>query len=355
MSPADEVSAVHPEALAAPLGAVLSQMAIGHYVSRALYLVAKLDLADVLKDGPRDGFELAAATQTNAASLLRVMRLLVSVGVFEEQCDGKFALAPLGELLRDDVPGSLRALVLLLAGVGVQDCWKELEYCVRTGEPAFRRAAPDAPDVYTLGASDQEAAGSFDRAMATFAPPIAAAVAAAFDFSAFGAVMDVGGGTGGLLIGILKAYPGLRGIIFEQPHTARRARERVAAAGLADRCDVIGGSFFDEVPPGADACILKDVLVDWNDQRATAILKNCRAALPSHGQVLIVEHVYPARIDRSAASRTATANDVLMMVCTGGRQRPQTEFRDLLAASGFRLTKVIPTAAGVCIMQGQPL
>jgi hypothetical protein len=352
MSPADEASGGHPETLAVPLGVALPQMAIGHYVSRALYLAAKLRLADLLKDGPRDGRDLAAATQTHAPSLARVMRLLASVGVFEEHKDGKFALAPLGELLRDDVPGSLRALVLLLAGTGVQDCWKDLEYCVRTGGPAFHRWAPDA-DVYTLSAADPEATALFDRAMATFAPQRAAAVAAAFDFSAFGKVADVGGGSGGLLIGILKAHPGLAGIVFDQPHAAERARQQVAAAGLADRCHVVGGSFFDFVPPGADAYLLSNVLLDWNDERAGAILKNCRAAMPAHGQVLIVEDVYPECIDRSAESRGATATDVLMMVCTGGRLRSEGEFRDLLAASGFRLARVVPTPARACVIQGK--
>jgi hypothetical protein len=165
--------------------------------------------------------------------------------------------------------------------------------------------------------------------------------------------VDVGGGTGGLLIGILKAYPGLAGILFDQPHAAERARQQVAAAGLADRCQVVGGSFFAEVPHGAGAYLIKNVLVDWDDERAAAILKNCRAAMPPHGQVLIIEDVYPARIDQSAQSRRATANDVLMLVCTGGRQRSEAEFRDLLAVSGFRLTRVVPTAARVCVIQGE--
>src|SRR5262249_42988567 len=171
----------------------------------------------------------------------RVLRLLASVGVFEEHSDGTFALAPLGELLRDDVPGSLRALVLLFAGIGVQDSWKDLEQCVRTGDPAFRRTAPDS-DIYTLEARDPETMDLLHRAMASFAPQTAAAVAAAFDFSGFGKVADIGGGTGGLLIGILKAHPGLVGIVFDQPHAAERARQQVAAAGLADRCQVVAGS-----------------------------------------------------------------------------------------------------------------
>lgn len=352
MSSANESSTIHPETLAVPFGVALSQMAIGHSVSRVLYLAAKFGIADLLKDGPRTGRDLAAATETNAASLIRIMRLLASVGVFEERCDGTFALAPLGEPLRSDASGSLRPLVLLFAGIGVQDCWKDIEYCVRTGEPAFRRTVPDA-DPYSLTALDPEATELFDMAMETFVPLTAAAVAAAFDFSSFHTVADIGGGNGGLMLSLLKAYPRLSGIVFDQPLAAERAKQRIATAGLADRCQVLSGSFFDAIPRGADAYLLKEVLIDWNDERATTILKNCHAAMPAHGQVLIVEGVYPSRIDQSAESRRATANDVLMLVCMGGRQRSEEEFRDLLTASGFRLTRVVPTAAPVCVIQGE--
>lgn len=352
MPAADESSHVHPESLAVPPGVALSQMAIGHSVSRVLYLAAKLGIADLLKDGPRTGRDLAAATQTHAASLVRIVRLLTSVGVFEERCDGTFTLTPLGELLRSDVPGSLRPLILLFAGIEVQDCWKDIEFCVRTGEPAFRRAMPDA-DPYSLTAPTPEATELFDMAMETFVPLTAAAVAAAFDFSRFHTVADIGGGNGGLMINLLKAYPGLSGIVFDQPLAAERAKQRITVAGLTDRCQVFSGSFFDAVPTSADAYLLKDVLVDWNDERATTILKNCHAAMPTHGQVLIIEGVYPPRIDQSAESRRVTANDILMLVCMGGRQRSEEEFRHLLAASGFRLTRVVPTAAPVCVLQGE--
>jgi hypothetical protein len=336
-----------------PPDLVLYQMSIGHYVSRALHLSAKLGLADLVKDGPRDARELAAASRTHAPSLNRVLRLLASVGVFEELDDGRFALTPTGDMLRSDVPGSMRASVMLFAGVGIQDSWKELEYCVRTGEPAFKKTAPDA-DPFTQMRQDPEAAAIFDKAMATFAPLTAAAVAGAYDFSAFGKVADVGGGNGALLIGILQANPNLRGLVFDQPHVAERARAHVAEAGMADRCEVVGGSFFDTVPRGADAYLLKHVIHDWNDERAGAILRGCRAAVPAHGKLLIVEGVYPPRIDKSLESRGAAANDVNMLVCTGGRQRSEAEFRDLFAASGFRLTHIVPTAAQVSVIEGAP-
>ena len=342
-----------PEAGEQPPGLVLYQMSIGHYLSRALALAATLGIADLLADGPRDHHALARACATDAASLRRVLRLLASRGVFEEQADGRFATTPLGELLRADVPGSMHASVLLFAGVPIQDSWKDLEYCVRTGQPAFRRTDPDA-DPFTEMAKDPARAALFDRAMATFAPQTAAAVAHAYDFSTFGAITDVGGGNGSLLIGILRANPALRGTVFDQPHVAERARAQVEHAGLADRCEIVGGSFFERVPPGADAYMLKHVIHDWDDERATAILRCCRAAMSADGTLLIVEGVYPERIDRSLESAGAAANDVNMLVCTGGRQRSAEEFRTLLAAAGFRLSRIVPTLARVGIIEGRP-
>jgi hypothetical protein len=330
----------------------LYQLSIGHYLSRALYLAAKLGIADLLASGPRDARSLAEAAGAEPAALARVLRFLVSMGVFDERDDGRFALTPLSELLRDDAPGSMRASVLLFTGLGIQDSWSQIEYCVRTGEPAFRREDPDA-DPFTRMAADPESAALFDRAMAAFAPQTAAVVAAAYDFSPFATVADVGGGNGALLLGILRANPKLRGVVFDRPDVVERARAHLAANGMAERCEVVGGSFFVEVPGGADAYLLKHVLHDWNDERAAAILRNVRAAIPAHGRLLIVEGLYPARVDRSLESRGATANDLNMLVCTGGRQRSEAQFRELFASSGFRLARVVPTVAGVAVIEGE--
>ena len=338
---------------AQPPGLALYQIGIGHYFSRALYLAAKLGIADLLRDGPRSAAELASATQTDAPALRRVLRLLASIGVFEERADdGRFALSPLGELLREDVPGSMRASVQVFCGIAIQDDWRELEYCMRTGEPALQKRSPGA-DPFAEMAKDPAAAANFDKAMATFAPQTSAAVAAAYDFSAFRRLTDVGGGNGALMIGILRANPKLRGLVFDQPHVAERARAHVAEAGLADRCEVAGGSFFEKVPSGSDAILLKHVIHDWNDERATRILRTVRAALPAGGKLLIVEGVYPARIDQSLESRGAAANDVNMLVCTGGRQRSEAEFRDLFRAAGFRLARIVPTPARVAVIEGE--
>jgi hypothetical protein len=333
-----------------PPQVVLYHLATGHYISRALCLAAKLDIAELLKDGPRHFKELAEATGTHAPSLRRMMRLLASVGVFEEREDGSIALTRLSECLRARVPGSARAMVSLFAGERIQSAWNELEYCVRTGDPVFRKRGLDDP--FTDPERSPEDEANFDAAMADFTKLAAIAVAAAYDFSPFRTVVDVGGGNGALLIGLLKANPHLRGIVFDQPHAAERAHKHIAESGLAERCEAVGGDFFKEVPGGADAYVLKHVIHDWNDDRAVTILKNCRRAMGNHGRVLIVEGVYPPRIDRSLASRGAAANDVNMLVNTGGRQRSEAEFRALYSAAGLMLLRIVPTQGRVSVIEG---
>jgi precorrin-6B methylase 2 len=280
--------------------------------------------------------------------------LLVAVGVFEEDAAGRFALSPTGELLRSDVEGSMRSAVRLFAGPDIQDSWKDLEYCVRTGQPAFRKTSPDG-DAFSDMAAKPEMAEVFDEAMAAFTHRTAIAVAAAYDFSRFATVADIGGGNGALLIGILKAHREPKGIVFDRPQAAERARREIERAGMASRCSVVSGSFFDAVPSGADAYLLKHVIHDWDDEQASAILQRCRAAVSGDGTLLLVEGVYPEHVDGSLASRGAAANDVNMLVVTGGRQRSEREFRELYESAGFRLTRIVSTPANVCVIEGRPI
>ena len=335
---------------APPSQVILYHLATGHYLSHALCLAARLGIADLLNDGPRHANELAEATGTHAPSLNRVMRLLASAGLFEEQENGSFALTSLGGHLRSAVPGSARAMVMLFAGERIQEAWRELEYCVRTGNPVFRKRGLDDP--FADPARTPEDNANFDAAMADLTRLAAIAVAAVYDFAPLRTVVDVGGGNGALVIGILKASPHLHGIVFDQPHAAERARKPIAESGLAERCGAVGGDFFKEVPDGADAYILKHVIHDWDDDRAVTILKNCHRAMGNDGRVLIVEGVYPPRIDESLASRGAAANDVNMLVNTGGRQRSEAEFRALYNAAGFKLLRITPTQARVSVIEG---
>lgn len=352
---ASQRKATDPKAVTAatsslPPSVLVYQLATGHYMSRALFLAAKLGIADLLKDGPRHHNELAKATGTHAPSLNRVMRLLVSAGVFTEEETGKFALTPVGECLRTGVPESARAMVMLFAGDRVSESWKDLEYCVRTGEPAYRRRGVTDPFRDPLRTPEED--GSFDAAMADFTRLAAVAVASAYDFTPFTNLVDVGGGNGALMIGILRANPALRGTVFDQPAAAERAKAQIAESGLVGRCQAVGGDFFKEVPVGGDAYVLKHVIHDWDDDRAVTILRNCHRAMGPQGKLLIVEGVYPPRIDQSSVSRGAAANDVNMLVATGGRQRSEVEFRSLYEAAGFRLTRIVPTVARVSVIEG---
>ncbi|MBV8138226.1 MAG: methyltransferase [Deltaproteobacteria bacterium] len=331
----------------------LYQMGTGHYLSRALGLATKLCIPDSLGNGARHYQDVAAELGAHPASLNRVMRLLASAGIFEEQAGGKFALTPLGNLLRSDVPGSMRAAVLLFSGEAIQSSWAELEYCVKTGQPAFRKLSPDARNVFD-GFKDPQVAANFDEAMAAFTAQTALALVAAYDFSKFGKLADIGGGNGALLISILQGNPSLWGIVFDQPSSAERAGKRIADAGLEARCEAVGGDFFREVPRGAGAYLLKHIIHDWNDDDAIAILKTCRRAMDgTDAKLLLVEGVYPERIDQSPESRGAAFNDVNMLVSTGGRQRSAAEFRALYQSAGFRLTSMVPTAARVSIIEGE--
>ena len=341
--------ATSEQAASLPPPMMLMQLVMGYYVSRAIYVAATLGIADRLAGGPQSADALAQATATHAPSLRRVLRLLASVGVFAEQEDGRFAQREMGQCLQSGVPGSMRAAALLFTGM-TQDAWKDLLHSVQTGEPTFPHVF--GTDSFSYLAQHPELAANFDEAMADFTKMVAIAVAAAYDFTPLRTVVDVGGGNGALLAGILGANPALRGVVFDQPHVAARAREGIEAAGLAGRCEVAGGDFFVDVPGGADAYLLKHVIHDWDDARAAAILATCHRAMEPQSRLLIVEGVYPPRIERSPASRSAASNDVNMLVCTGGRQRSEAEFGALYAQAGFRLTRIVPTFMNVSVIEG---
>jgi hypothetical protein len=310
------------------------------YVAQALYVAAKLSIADHLASGPRTAEELAAATETHAASLRRVLRLLVSAGVFEEDDAGRFTSTALGAAMQSG-PGSFRSSVLLFTGPGQWKTWGDLLETVRTGEPALPRVFGVGPFEYF--ASRPEEAAIFDEAMSSFTATIAAVVGSAYDFSGMKSLVDIGGGDGALLTGILAAHESLRGAVFDLPRLSEAAHERIATTGLGDRCEFIGGDFFEAVPRGFDAYLIKHVIHDWNDERARTILAGVRRAMGGTARVLVLESLYPDRIDTSFTSQGAARNDCNMLVATGGRQRTEREFRALFAAAGLELSRVIPT------------
>ena len=329
---------------------VLYQLATAHYVSQAIYVAAKLAIADHLADGPQGHDALANATGTHAPSLRRVLRLLASAGVLVEREDGRFELTAVGSFLKSG-PGSFGAMAQLFAGPLGWGSWGDLLNTVRTGEMALARVY--GVDAFGYFADHPEEGAVFDEAMGSFTAMAAVAVAAAYDFSSMRNVVDVGGGEGALLTGILRANPQLHGVVFDLPRLAPGARRYIDAAGLADRCTFVSGDFFQTVPAGADAYLLKHVIHDWDDTRAANILRTCRAAMGPQTKLLIVEGVYPPRIDGSPESAGAARNDVNMMVVTGGRQRSESEVRELYEAAGLRLARIIPTGMA-SVIEGVP-
>jgi SAM-dependent methyltransferase/predicted transcriptional regulator len=316
---------------------VLFQLITSHYVSRAIFVAAKIGIADLIQDGSLHYTEIAGASGTDAPTLHRLLRLLASAGILEEQESGRFALTPVGELLRRGVPGSRRAQALLLAGPAQQRSWSGLLEIVKTGE------VPDGRPTFQFLEKFPDEAAIFNEAMAAASMEAASAVAAAYNFESLGTIVDVGGGHGAILAGILKVNPALRGIVFDLPHAAEGAELQIEASGLRGRCEFVAGDFFERVPNGADAYILKSVLHDWDDARSVAILRNIHQAMAPAGRVLLVEMIYPARVDQTPASQMVARSDVNMLVNLGGRERTELEFSAILDAAGFRLTRIVPT------------
>ncbi len=328
----------------------LYQLATAHYGSRALYVAAKLGIADHLAAGPESADALAKVTATHAPSLRRVLRLLATCGVLTEETDGRFSLTPMGAALKSG-SGSMRAAAQLFSGPMVWSTWGDILTSVRTGEPAFQRVF--GTDAFGYLEKHPDEAAVFDEAMAAFTTSISAAVANAYDFSAMRSVIDVGGGEGALLVGILRANPTLRGAVFDLPRLSERAQRKISDAGLSDRYDFIGGDFFESLPSGHDAYLFKHVIHDWNDEEALRILRTCRKAASPSAKLLLIEGLYPPRVT-GPEMRGVAANDVNMLVATGGRQRSEAEFRDLYRAAGFELRRIVPTPM-VSIIEGAPI
>jgi SAM-dependent methyltransferase len=329
----------------------LFRLVTGHYVSQALYVAARLGIADQLAHGPRSAADVAQATGTHSASLDRLLRLLASAGVLAVSNDGQFSLTPIGECLRTGVEGSSHAVALLFAGPMMRS-WNELLHSVQTGEVAFERAFGMKPFEYMARHADEAAV--FNDAMTSVSSHTAKGVPVAYDFSGFDTVVDAGGGHGVLLAGILKANPKLKGILFELPHVAEGARKHVAALGLSERCQVVAGDFFESVPTGADAYILKSVIHDWNNERSVKILQNCHRAMRPSGKLLLVELVLPSRVDQSLRSLIGTGSDVNMLVNAGGRERTDSDFAELFKAAGFKLTRIVPIEGSLSsVLEGE--
>ena len=325
----------------------LTQMITGYWTSRAIYVAAKLRIADRLKDGSRAAEELAAAVGVAPRPLYRVLRALAGVGVFAQQADGRFRLNPLAGPLRGGGPDSLRATAVMI-GEEQDRCWDDLLETVRTGETAFDRLYGQPYFAYLSGRPEQSKI--FDAAMTAFGGRATQAVLDTYDLSDVKTLADVGGGLGSNLTKILGRYPAMRGVLFDQPHVVERARPILEAAGVSGRCTVEGGDFFKTAPAGADAYLLGHIIHDWDDAKAGLILDNLRRAMPAGAKLLLVEHVLPEG-DGQAFGKLL---DLHMMVLLGSLERTEAEYRRLFAAHGFRLARVVPTAGDISVVEGVP-
>jgi len=330
-----------------PPPVTLLQMMTGYWVTQAVYVAAKLGVADLLASGPVSINDLAATTHTDAPSLHRVLRALASVGVCSEVAPGWFALTPLAGLLRSGTPDSMRALAIMYAEEPYR-AWGDMLYSVRTGQPAFEHQF--GMGVFEYFAKNPEAGAVFNEAMTGLIMQVADAVVGSYDFSKFATVVDVGGNQGTLLTAILRGHPSLRGVLFDLPHVVADAEPVLAKAGVEDRCARFGGDFFQTIPTGGDAYVLASILHDWDDSRCVAILTRCRSVMPPHGKLLIVELVLPPG-DEPFFGKWV---DLHMLVMASGRERTAAEYGKLFRAGGFELSRVVPTPAGPSIVEAVP-
>ncbi len=326
----------------------LHQMISGYYITQAIYVAAKLGIADQLSTGPRNAQSLAVKLEVDEDSLYRLLRALTSVGVFWLDRKGCFRLTPLGDLLRGSATPSLRPWAIYNGEAFHWRPWGELFHCVRSGSTGMERVY--GTKFFDLLNGDESSAKVFDDAMASLSEVLNGVLVRAYDFGRFRTLVDIGGGAGRLMGAILRRNPRLRGVIYDLPSVTQAAREHITLQGVFARCDVRAGNFFEEVPTGADAYLLKQVLHDWNDEQALCILKNCRAAMPRHAKLLLLEMMIPSGNTRSMGKLV----DLEMMVCTGGRERTRREYENLLRRAGLTLRKVHSGIAPLDVIEAVP-
>jgi hypothetical protein len=320
----------------------------GYWVSQLVFVAANLGIADLLAKGPRKVENLARKTGVHAPFLRRVLRALASVGVFAETSDGRFRSTPLAATLRSGVPGSLRDFARMMVDDYNWQAWGALEHGVHTGERPFDHVhgKPSFPYLREHPEKDR----IFSASMASISGVENPVIARAYDFGRFATLVDVGGAHGHLLATILKRHRKLRGVLFDQPQVVAAAREAgfVTDRAVASRCEVEGGDFFSSVPEGAGGYLMKYIIHDWDDEKALAILRNCRKAMAPSGRVLVLDHV----IAPGNSADWGKLLDINMMVGPGGKERTRDEFRELFAKAGLRLARVIPTPLPVSILEG---
>lgn len=326
----------------------LNQMILNVALSRAVCSVAELGVADHLEAGtPRSAEDLAKETGAHPRSLHRVLRFLAGHGLFQETADGRFDHTPLSSVLRTDAEGSYRAGARMFHRMF--PAWDGLDHSLRTGEPGFNKVF--GMGVFDYVGQNPDLGPILDAGMTCFHGYETGAMLEAYDFSGVQVLADIGGGNGSLISGVLQRYPEMRGLLFDLGHVMARAKANLQAAGLAERCQVLEGSFFESIPAGADAYLFRHIIHDWTDEQCIQILGHCRKVIPETGRVLLVECVVP----KGNGPSISKYFDMTMMTFPGGIERTAAEFEWLLAQSGFELASITPTSSMVSVVEGRPL
>ena len=322
----------------------LLPMLFGFYPAQVLHTLVRLGIPELLVDGPADVGQLAARSGSHPPSLRRLLRAAAGLGLTSATGD-RFELTEAGRLLRAGVPGSVRNLVLLFNGDAVWRSWGRLEQSVRTGEPAYRQVVGQDPFEYLAEHPAEEAV--FNEAMSEATRMSAPAIVAACGLTGAPKVVDIGGGNGTLLAALLTAHPTALGVLFDTPSGLRDAERTLTETGVRARCEITTGDFFAAVPPGCDGYLIKSVIHDWDDELATRILRRCREAMPRNAAVYLAEPVVPTDAGELAGAGFTAMSDLNMLLCTGGRERTEAEFRALLASAGLACESVTRCAPPV--------
>ncbi|MGI9069982.1 MAG: methyltransferase [Bryobacteraceae bacterium] len=332
-----------------PASAALLQLLFGKHITYSLSAIARLGIADHMSEAPVQVDELAMKTGAHSPSLYRVMRMLASLGVFEEMPEKRFSLTAVGQLLKTDAPGSLRYFAIQLGDRWATRAWGYFTDTVRTGEDGVTKAFEK--NVFELFAEEPEQAETFNRSMTNLSAAMLEPIVNAYDFSSIDRLADVGGGRGMLLASVLTRYPQMRGVVYDLPEVLAGAICEPHFSTCKERVELEEGSFFDRVPAGCDAYIMKFILHDWSDDHCRKILNLIRRELPQNGRVLVCEQVVTA----SPEPTLAKFIDIDMLALTiGGKERTEAEFRDLFASAGLRLVKVIQTESPLCVLEARP-
>jgi O-methyltransferase domain/Dimerisation domain len=316
----------------------MTEILFGVMIAKTIYAASELRIPDLLTEGKRTTADLAERTGAHERSLRRLLRALACVDVVVEQSSDCYELTEFGALLRSDTPDSMAALVRARCGPDYWKSWGELGAAIRTGKSGWELAhGMSWIEFYELHPGRWS---DFNAHMSQHTKDAAPGIVAGYDFSRLRTIVDLGGGDGTLLVEILRAYAGVQGVVFDLPGVVASAQASMVAAGVSDRCDVVGGDFFKGIPGGADAYLMKFILHDWGDERASAILRRCRDAMTSDGRVLVVERVLPEH--PAPADMDPVLYDMLMLVATGGSERTETEFRELFESAGLALVSTTP-------------